>query len=433
MNATQLSRGRDNLSITLVFVLLAALAVLPVAQVIAQQADYVIHISVDGLRPDAITTLGPVDAPNFYRMRTQGAFTDNARADYAITVTLPDHASQLTGRVVFGTKGHGWGGDEDPKPGQTLASNKSSYVAGVFDVVHDNGLRTGEYAGKTKFSLFATTWNATNGAPDAIGTDQGKNKIDRFVINTNDSAVLVATLATDMMARPMQYVFLHLTDPDTTGHSNGWGGLTPAAPYLNTIKDMDCRLGSIFAMIDHNTQLVGRTAIILTADHGGFGKDHADAAQLEDYAIPFYVWGPGVLPGADLYALNAGNRLDLGKGRTNYSAVVQPIRNGEAANVALKLLGLGPVPGSTINFGQDLALTLSPPNDFRLISVGTNCVVTFTLVPNARHTLQSCDELATGSWNDAMPDVIGPGGTLTNINVGPVPRSARFFRLRLHF
>jgi hypothetical protein len=115
-------------------------------------------------------------------------------------------------------------------------------------------------------------------------------------------------------------------------------------------------LGSIFNLIDNSTTLKGKTAIILTADHGGADYDHSNAADPLDYTIPFYVWGPGVSADADLYALNAATRLDPGTGRPTYSASSQPIRNGELANLSLDLLGYGPVPGSTLDFSQNLVV-----------------------------------------------------------------------------
>jgi hypothetical protein len=56
--------------------------------------------------------------------------------------------------------------------------------------------------------------------------------------------------------------------------------------------------------------------------------------------------------------LNDGDRLNPGAGRPTYDAVPQPVRNGEAADLSLDLLGLGPVPGSSIDFAQDLAVSL---------------------------------------------------------------------------
>jgi hypothetical protein len=320
----------------------------------AATVDYVLHVSVDGLRPDVITNLGPANLPNFYRMRTQGAFTDNARSDYAYTNTLPNHVTQLTGRGVLGTTGHNWTGNSDPAAGVTLHTNKHSYVAGVCDVAHDNGLRTGLYASKTKFSLFDTSWNATNGAPDTIGTDNGRDKVDTYAYNGN-TLTLTNKLVTDMKADPFHYAFLHLTDPDSTGHSSGWNP-TPGSAYANTIKVMDGRLGLLFNMIDTDSRFTGRTAVILTADHGGYGTDHGDATRRENYTIPVYVWGPGVTSAADLYGMNLATRLDPGTGRPPYTDSIQPIRNGEAANLALDFLGLSPVPGSTLNSLQDLVI-----------------------------------------------------------------------------
>jgi len=149
--------------------------------------------------------------------------------------------------------------------------------------------------------------------------------------------------------------------------------------------------------------------------------------------VPFYVWGPGVMVGADLYALNPASRLNPGTGRPNYSASPQPIRNGEAANVALKLLGLGPVPGSTIDTNQGLALTIPSPGDFRVIFIGTNAALAFTTVSNALYDLQTCSDLTSGSWSNLTTNIIGNGGMTTNLDTGAATFSTRFYRLRLHF
>ena len=416
---------------TLVSVAVALQFVVPVLHVIAQPVTHVIHISVDGLRPDAVTALGPSNLPNFYRLRTEGAFTDNARADYDYTITLPDHVTELTGRGVLGPTGHNWSDNSDPDPEQTLASNKGSYIAGVFDVAHDNGLTTGEYASKSKFSLFATSWDAVNGAPDITSPDNGRKKIDIYV-NDSDTSELVDTFVADMSDQPLNYAFIHLLDPDAAGHDGSWD-ITPGSEYSDAVKRIDDRLGTIFALIDGDSQLTGHTAIVLTADHGGQGTDHSDPEAHEDYTIPFYVWGPGVMAGADLYALNPATRLNPGTDRPDYSASPQPVRNGEAANVALTLLGLGPVPGSTIDINQDLAWSVPPPENFHVFFIGTHAALAFTSTTNVLYDLQSCNDLKSGSWTNLTTNIIGNGGMITNLDTGAAAFSSRFYRLRLHF
>lgn len=316
------------------------------ARVLVMRVPHVIHVSVDGLRPDVITNLGPTQLPHFHRLQREGAFTHNARADVDYTITLPNHTGMLTGRRVTGVEGHGWTGNGEPG-GQTLHGVKGSYVASVFDVAHDHGLRTILFAGKTKFVLFDNSYDATNGAPDAVSPDHGRDKIDLYH-HDEDIARLVDEFVTSMAARPAHYAFLHIREPDTTGHASGFNPALGSA-YSNVVKTVDGLLGRLFALVDGNDTLRGRTAIVLTSDHGGSGTNHTQADVAAHYTVPFFVWGPGVAAGRDLYDLNPLGRRDPGTGRPLYGDAVQPIRNADTANLAAGLLGLPPVPGSHVN------------------------------------------------------------------------------------
>lgn len=315
------------------------------------QVQYVIVVSIDGLRPDAVTTLGSEQVPNLYRFRNDGAWTDHARTDLDYTLTLPNHTTMLTARQVTLGVGHNWNTNSDPAANETIHSNKGAYVASAFDVAHDNGLRTGAYVSKSKFVLYEQSYNAANGAPDVTGPDNGKDKIDDYQYDS-DTYDLTADFISAMRSDPFHFSLLHLRDPDAEGHSTGWMG----SRYLDAVRDMDALLGDLFDLVENDPALNGNTVIILASDHGGTGTGHNNPATPEHYTIPFYVWGAGVANGTDLYTLNSGARLDPGTSRPTYSASPPPIRNGAAANLALSLLGLPAVPGSTINADESLAV-----------------------------------------------------------------------------
>ena len=317
----------------------------------ADSVRYVIHVSVDGLRPDAVERLGAA-LPAFVRLRTEGVWTHNARTDPDYSITLPNHAAQLTGRPVVGPSGHGWTENVDPATGVTLHSNKGAYVASVFDGVHDAGRATAAYVSKSKFSLFHVSYDATHGAPDTTGADDGRDKIDRFVYQA-DTQSLVAELVADLGDDPAAYTFVHLRDPDAAGHVWTWN-VRSGSRYMRAVRRSDARIGEILDAVESDARLVGRTAVIVTADHGGSARHHRADRPLH-YTVPFYVWGPGI-DRADLYALNP-EREDPGGARPGFAAERQPVRNGDAANLALALLGLDPVPGSTI--GRDDPLRLA--------------------------------------------------------------------------
>jgi hypothetical protein len=314
-------------------------------------ADYVIAVSVDGLGSTYLQSM--VDAgklPHFARIEAEGACTTNARADCGMTVTLPNHTTMVTSRPILGAAGHTWTNNTDPAKGTTLHTKRGAYVASVFDVAHDNGLRTGMWATKTKFSLFDVSYDKAHGAPDCTGPDNGRRKLDRFVY-MKDSPLLTDDFIAAMSTQACQFAFVHFAECDSTGHSIGWGTLE----YNAALVMIDGCLGRIMDLMTSNAALKGRTTLIVTADHGGKGKKHDDPLLPIDYTIPFLAWGAGVKAG-NLYAWNADTRQDPGGSRIEYAAPLQPVHNGDVGNLALDLLGLGPIPGATINARQDLRL-----------------------------------------------------------------------------
>lgn len=329
----------------------------PWAEAADGPAKYVIHISVDGLAPRYLQALiDEGQAPNFKRLQSEGVWTHNARTDHDFTVTLPNHTSMLTGRPVRDKEaspsailGHRWMVNSETKT-RTLHTNRHDYVPSAFDVAHDHGLRTGLFPSKSKFIIYDRSYGERHGAPDKVGADNGRDKIDVYekvgaAIPLNDRFIA------EMKADPFHYSFVHYRDPDSAGHGKGWG----SPEYNDAIRRVDKCLGQLFEMITGDERFAGRTAIVLSADHGGTRRNHGIFSDPLNYVIPFYVWGAGVEKPGDLYALNESSRVDPKADRCDFvERDRQPIRNGDGGNLALDLLGLGPIPDSAINAAQDL-------------------------------------------------------------------------------
>lgn len=312
-------------------------------------AQYVITISVDGMGSSymqALVEQGKL--PNMQRLRDAGASTMNARTDYDYTNTLPNHTCMVTGRRVKGAEGHNWTDNGDPKPGQTLHTRKGSHVASAFEVAHDSRLRTGMWATKSKFSLYHASCQVEAGAATQV------NKMDLFC-RLEGAELVTANFIDEMKANPLHYAFIHFGDPDGAGHAQGWG----SDAYNAALARVDGCIGRILDLVDSTEALRGKTAVIVTADHGGEGKDHSDAKKAINYTIPFWTWGAGVDQG-ELYAMNP-TRQDPGIGRPTYEEEKQPVRNGDAGNLGMRLLGLPAIPGSMIGEALDLRTRKAEP------------------------------------------------------------------------
>jgi len=389
---------------------------------------HVIHVSVDGLRGDLLQQLLETQAGaygTFARIRAEGAVTFNARCDYDASTTIPNHTSMITGLPLQAPASapewqqHGYITNYSV-PGETLHAHgvPAGYKPSVFDRVHDRGGRTLLLASKEKFSLFDRSYDATNGAPDVEGADDGRDKIDFTLIQNGDSSILAAVLISRMGEDFPAYTFLHIFDPDYAGHLHGWGSLS----WQLAVKHADSLLGLILSALQLRPALQETTALVITSDHGGGvpAWNHVDPAPWENYTIPVMIWGPGVPHGIDAYSLFA-DRGDPGASRPANDAASPPLRNGDTGNIALALLGLPPIPGSFYRPGWADGLQLD--------SFAHGEVVCSWPAYLTGWSLETTDRLESGSWAPVVSEPLEVNGR--RIHVEPADaRPQRFYRLR---
>jgi hypothetical protein len=202
-------------------------------------------------------------------------------------------------------------------------------------------LTTGFFATKRRLAICVRSYDAQHGAPDA---GYGRKKIDLAYVSSGPVSNLFDLTLRVLEQSPPRYTFIHSMEPDISGHLYGWGSVN----YSNETRLVDAQLGRLLGTINSSRALSNHTALIVCADHGGGGVvplDHTEADHPLNYTIPFFLWGPGIRGGTNLYALFS-NRFDPGTNRIDYVAAQQPIRDGDAGNLALSLLKLPPIPGS---------------------------------------------------------------------------------------
>ncbi|UMG91651.1 alkaline phosphatase family protein [Nocardioides sp. TF02-7] len=293
----------------------------------------VLAVSLDGFNVQALARLGRARTPVLHRLLRQGAATRNARTQVELTVTLPNHTSMVTGRRIDADAGgHGvdWNGH---RPDATVQRAAGRPTASVFSVVHDATGRTALFATEEKLTLLERSWT---------------HDIDRVVVRQDDDRAVVRAARRDLLRRDRSFTFVHLGLLDETGHEHGW----LSRPYLRAVTRMDRLLGSLLRGAGSDRRLAD-LVVVLTADHGGAAGEHHhdDPLRRANHRVPFVLWGRGVRRG-DLYRMNPAY-ADPGRGRPGFGGT-QPVRNGDLANVATDLLGLGPVPGSRWNKHQRL-------------------------------------------------------------------------------
>jgi predicted AlkP superfamily pyrophosphatase or phosphodiesterase len=226
----------------------------------ALRARRVLILSIDGLRPEAIS-LAPM--PNLLNLMQSSAYSLTAQT-IPQSSTLPSHASMLTG---YCPADHGviWN-DYIPENGYAIGTD-------LFDIAHEAGLGTYMVVGKRKLVQLTEPDSLTN-----------------FTYISDRDLVITERLISEF-PEDFGVLFVHFPTPDGMGHVYGW--LSPE--QLSVIFRADEAIGKILAELDARN-LRSETLIIITADHGGHDTTHGSRLA-EDMTIPWIASGPGIRPG----------------------------------------------------------------------------------------------------------------------------------------
>jgi hypothetical protein len=277
---------------------------------------------VDGLRPDALES---ADTPHLDSLIADGSYTPYALCAIPSS-TLPNHATMLTGLDV-----------EQHGVNFNVETEGTIGVRTVHDECRDAGLRSGMFVSKPKLRYLAH-----------------EDSIDVLLVDS-DGAVLVDAVIAELEGDdPLDFIFLHLRAPDSTGHDFGWMG----QEYLSAVEDVDDHIARIVDALDR-AGLAG-AHLLITADHGGLGYTHVLNLP-EVRFVPWLGWGP---------RFAAGRRL------------CETVRQPDTPATVLALLDLAVPPayqGAVVV--EALASTPQPDCQPQVPDLGTRCgVLGFPLV-----------------------------------------------------
>lgn len=256
-------------------VMLGMLATLADAQTTRPVAaiTHVVIISIDGCRPDLLLR---ADTPVIHGLLPKASFTFWARTT-AESITLPSHTSMVTGVVPI-KHGIQWNAD--------LPLTKPIYPGypTIFQLAKKAGFTTAMSAGKSKFTTLAV--------PGSLDEEFVPEK------STTEDPEVTGHAVEFIRDHQPQVLFVHLPSDDNVGHAKGWG--TPE--QLKALATADGCIGQIIKAVD-DAKLTDSTAFIITADHGGFGRQHGPDDPRCRF-IPWICFGPGIRQNLDLTTLD---------------------------------------------------------------------------------------------------------------------------------
>lgn len=217
-------------------------------------AKHIFIVSIDGLSPNLINE---VDHPNIEYLIKNGSCTFEAQTVFP-SKTLPAHASMISGLKV---EHHGitWN-DRNPTKGYIKSKT-------VFSVTKGNKFTNLAFIEKNKLLHIL---------PPRI--------VDVVSINFRSLLTIRKATASFQKYRPSVF-FIHFAEVDGAGHRHGWG----SKEQKNALTKIDLALGILIETLKNNNSLEN-SIIMVTADHGGHGKNHGENIP-EDMTIPWIAYG----------------------------------------------------------------------------------------------------------------------------------------------
>jgi predicted AlkP superfamily pyrophosphatase or phosphodiesterase len=228
------------------------------------KAKYVIIITIDGLRPDAITE---GNVPHIQSLIKKGSCSLEAKTVIPAR-TLPAHTSLLTGLTPerHGMKINFW-----------VPFMKHVGIETIFSVAKEKGLKTAMFVGKDKLRYLAK--------PDSVDHFESTGEAP----GSNDT--IASRFSSYMKTERPELVLIHFPEPDLTGHQMGW----MSEDYIKALEQVDRAIKVILESLDE-AGIYEHTLLIITSDHGGQGKNHI-GSDSEVITIPWIAVGPGVKKG----------------------------------------------------------------------------------------------------------------------------------------
>lgn len=276
--------GRPYLPSLLLCMLLMPSVLFPLLTASAQQSlvEHVIVIGLDGTSPSGIRA---AQTPVLDSLLKRSAYTMEGQAVLP-TSSSPNWASMIMGAPPekHGVTSNAW------QPGKDTLELECEGVDG-------KGQASGTWP-----TIFGELRRQRPGAVIACYNDwiAFDRLIEKGVLDRHGEANLIALAAQrsyrGIVRRASRYfkkkhpdlLFVHLDHIDHAGHLHGHG----SDKYHKAVEDVDHMIGKLLKTVERSGR-ADRTAILITADHGGIGHGHGGDTP-EERTIPWMLVGPGI-------------------------------------------------------------------------------------------------------------------------------------------